>query len=119
MPWDPFLLKKLLKSKICESSEQYRRPTDVLKMVEKSKFSANVHAQYMNSSLCLQLHVPKKKRKTQRKIQRNAKSKRALRLQRLNVRHHVFSKLIGHSGMGWDSYTKTMIGSEEVWATAL
>ena len=30
-------------------------PTDVLKMAEKSKILATVHAQYMNSSLCLQL----------------------------------------------------------------
>ena len=30
-------------------------PTDMLKMTEKSKFLATVHAQYMNSSLCLQL----------------------------------------------------------------
>ena len=64
-------MKKLLKSEICESSEQYTRPTNVLKMVEKSKFSATVHAQYMNSSLCLQLRVPKKeKRKRGKRIRR-------------------------------------------------
>ena len=60
-------MKKLLKSEICESSEQYTRPTDVLKMVEKSKISATIHAQYMNSSLCLQLRVPKKKKKRKKK----------------------------------------------------
>ena len=43
--WDPFLMKKLLKNKICGSREQYTGPTDVLKMAEKSKFSATVHAQ--------------------------------------------------------------------------
>ena len=112
-------MKKLLKSEVYGCRALFTGPTDGLKMAEKSKFLVTVHAQYMNSSLCLQLHVPKEKRKTQRRIQRNAKSKRALRLQRLNVRHHVFSELIGHSGMGWDSCTKTMIGSEEVWATAL
>ena len=37
--------------------------TDVLKMAEKSKFSATAHAQYMNSSLCLQLRMQKKKKK--------------------------------------------------------
>ena len=64
-------MKKLLKSEICESSEQYTKPTNVLKMVEKSKFSATVHAQYMNSSLCLQLRVPKKeKRKRGKRIRR-------------------------------------------------
>ena len=67
MPWDPFLMKKLLKSKICESSEQYMRPTDVLKMVEKSKISATVHAQYMNISHCLQLRVPKKKKEKEKR----------------------------------------------------
>ena len=63
-------MKKLLKSEICESSEQCTRPTNVLKMAENSKFSAAVHAQYMNNSLCLQLRVPKKKkgkRKTQKR----------------------------------------------------
>ena len=63
-------MKKLLKSEICESSEQCTRPTNVLKMAEKSKFSATVHAQYMNSSLCLQLRMPKKKKgkkKTQKR----------------------------------------------------
>ena len=60
-------MKKLLKSEICESSEQCTRPTNVLKMVEKSKFSATVHARYMNSSLCLQLRVPKKKKKRKKK----------------------------------------------------
>ena len=81
MPWDPFLMKKLLKSEICESSEQYTRPTDVLKMVEKSKISATIHAQYMNSSLCLQLRVPKKKKKRKKAPQdsaENAESKLAL-----------------------------------------
>ena len=64
-------MKKLLKSEIYEFSEQCTRPTNVLKMVEKSKFSATVHAQYMNSSLCLQLRVPKKeKRKRGKRIRR-------------------------------------------------
>ena len=63
-------MKKLLKSEICESSEQYTKPTNVLKMVEKSKFSATVHAQYMNSSLCLQLRMPNKKKKGKRKTQK-------------------------------------------------
>lgn len=54
-------MTKLLKSEICGSRALFTGPTDVLKMAEKSKFLATVHAQYMNSSLCLQLHVPKKK----------------------------------------------------------
>ena len=58
-------MKKLLKSKVCRSCEQYTGPTDVLKMSEKSKFSAIVHAQYMN--LCLQLCVQKKKKKKKKK----------------------------------------------------
>ena len=80
MPWDPFLMKKLLKSEICESSEQYTKPTNVLKMVEKSKFSATVHAQYMNSSLCLQLRVPKKKKKKEKE-----KRKRGKRIRRIQT----------------------------------
>ena len=35
-------------------------------MAKKSKFPATVHAQYMNSSLCLQLRVQKKKKKKKR-----------------------------------------------------
>ena len=34
---------------------------------EKSKNLTTVHAQYMNSSLCLQLRVQKKKRKKKKK----------------------------------------------------
>ena len=53
-------------------------PTDVLKMVEKSKFSATVHAQYMNSSLCLPLRVPKKKKKEENADAESTESKRSL-----------------------------------------
>ena len=66
MPWDPFLMKKLLKSEICGSRVLFTGPTDVLKIVEKSKFSSTVHAQYMNSSLCLQLRVKQKKKKKEK-----------------------------------------------------
>ena len=65
-----------MKSEVCGSRALFTGPTDMLKTAKKSKFSANVHAQYMNSSLCLQLHVQKKKKKkkkggkTQRRIQR-------------------------------------------------
>ena len=45
LSWDPFLMKKLLKSKICGSREQCTGLTDMLKMAEKSKFLATVHAQ--------------------------------------------------------------------------
>ena len=47
--WDPFLMKKLLKSKICGSREQCTGLTDMLKMAEKSKFLATVHAQQPES----------------------------------------------------------------------
>ena len=46
-------------------------------------------------------------------------NKDQLRLQSLNVRHDLFSELIGRLGMGWDLCTKTVIGSEEVWANTL
>ena len=42
-------------------------PTDMLKRAEKSKCSATVHAQYMNSSICLQLRMKKKKKKKRKK----------------------------------------------------
>ena len=73
-------MKKLLKSEICGSHEQCTGPTNVLKMAEKSKFSATVHAQYMNSSLCLQLHVKKKKKKKKEKGKRK-RGKRKRRIQ--------------------------------------
>ena len=59
-------MKKLLKSEICRTCEQYTGPIDVLKMAEKSKFSAIVHAWYMNSSLCIQLCMQKKKKKMEK-----------------------------------------------------
>ena len=39
------------------------RPNDVLKMAKKSKFSATVHAQYMNSSLVSNYACKKIKKK--------------------------------------------------------
>ena len=65
-------MKKLLKSEVCGSHKQCTGPTDVLKMVEKSKFSATVHAQYMNSSLCLQLRVQTKEKKKKKEEKRTA-----------------------------------------------
>ena len=62
----PIFNEKLLKSEVCGPVG----PTDVLKMAEKSKFLATVHAQYMNSSLCLQLHVQKKEKKEKEKGKR-------------------------------------------------
>ena len=73
-------MKKLLKSEICGSREQYMGPTDMLKMAEKSKCSATVHAQYMNSSICLQLRVPKKKKKKEKE-----KRKRGKRIRRIQT----------------------------------
>ena len=70
-------MKKLLKSKICGSYKQCTELIDVLKITEKSKFSTTVHAQYMNSNICLQLCVRKKKNKktkTQKKENKDAKS---------------------------------------------
>ena len=45
VPWDPFLMKKLLKSEICDSRALFTGPTDVLKMVEKSNSAATVYEQ--------------------------------------------------------------------------
>ncbi|KAK7825542.1 l10-interacting myb domain-containing protein [Quercus suber] len=38
------------------------------------------------------------------------------KFQRLKQRHQVFFELISHSGMGWDSVTKTFTGIDEAWA---
>ena len=82
MSWDPFLMKKLLKSEVCGSRALFMKPTNGLKMAEKSKFSVTVHAQYMNSSLCLPLRMQKKKKKWRKNASQdsaeNAESKRAL-----------------------------------------
>ena len=63
-------MKKLLKSEVCRSRALFMKPTNGLKMAEKSKFSVTVHAQYMNSSLCLPLRVQKKKEKKKGKRRR-------------------------------------------------
>ena len=63
-------------------------PTDMLKMTEKSKILATVHAQYMNSSLCLQLRVQKKKKNRKNAPQdsaKNAESKRALSVTKSSI----------------------------------
>ena len=73
-------MKKLLKSEVCGSCEQYTGPTDVLKMAKKSKFLAIVHAQYMNSSLCLQLRMQPKKKK-----QEKGKRKRGKHIRRIQT----------------------------------
>ena len=59
-------MKKLMKSEVCGSRALFTGPTDVLKIAKKPKFSANVHAQYMNSSICLQFRVQKKKKKEEK-----------------------------------------------------
>ena len=76
-------MKKLLKSEVCGFRALFTEPIDELKMAKKSKFSATVHAQYMNSSHCLQLRVQKKKKKKKGKkapqdSAENAESKRVL-----------------------------------------
>ena len=56
-------------------------PTDMLKRAEKSKCSATVHAQYMNSSICLQLRMKKKKKKEKGKRKRGKRRRRIRRIQ--------------------------------------
>ena len=51
----------------------------MLKMTEKSKFSAAVHVQYINSNLCLSLRVPKKKKG------KNAKEDNDTKLSKITV----------------------------------
>ena len=39
--------------------------------------------------------------------------------QRLKGRHHNFSQLLRRTGMGWDPIAKTVIGSDDTWASAI
>ena len=39
--------------------------------------------------------------------------------QRLKGRHRTFSQLLRRTGMGWDPIAKTVIGSEDAWASAI
>ena len=56
-------MKKLLKSENYGSCEQCTGSTDVLKMTEKSKFSAIVHVQYLNSNPLSPITCAKKKKR--------------------------------------------------------
>ncbi len=38
---------------------------------------------------------------------------------RLRTRHHIFSQLFEHIGMGWNLVTNTVTASEEVWQKVL
>ncbi|KAF3970984.1 hypothetical protein CMV_005368 [Castanea mollissima] len=38
---------------------------------------------------------------------------------RLRSRHHIFSQLLQHTGMGWDAVTGTVTASDEVWANVI
>ena len=70
-------MKKLLKSEVYRSCTLFTKPTDIQKMIENSKFFVTVHAQYINTSLCFQLHVPKKKKKIAEEENADAKYKQA------------------------------------------
>ena len=63
--WDPFLMKKLLKSEIYRSVNSARCVLIGWEEGEKSNFAATVHAQYMNSSRKSLKRVHKKKKKYQ------------------------------------------------------
>ena len=66
VPWDPFLMKKLLKSEICGSVNSARCVLIGCKEWEKSNFMATVHAQCMNSSYKSHKRVQKKKKKNKK-----------------------------------------------------
>jgi hypothetical protein len=38
---------------------------------------------------------------------------------RLRTRHYIFSQLLEHIGMGWNSMTNTITTSDEVWQNVL
>ena len=49
VPWDPFLMKKLIKSVICGSRTLFTGPTELIKTLKSQQLPATVH---MNSSHC-------------------------------------------------------------------
>ena len=61
--WDPILMKKLLKSKICGSRVLFTGLTELIKRLKSQQFPATIH---VNSSLCPVIEcaaVGKKKKK--------------------------------------------------------
>ena len=66
MPWDPFLMKKLLKSEICGSMDS----TLLHCLLQKSQHLRLLfNEQYMNSNRVTPKHVEKKKKKKGTKTQ--------------------------------------------------
>ena len=70
MPWDPFLMKNLLKIEVCGTYEQC---TGVLFMGEQSKVVTTVHEQCMNNSRNYssptEMWLEKKKKKSKMQMQ--------------------------------------------------
>ena len=66
--WGPFLMKKLLKSEICESHEQCTRPTDVLKsQILQLLFMNSVWTVAVTVLFVLETHAKKKRSKTRKR----------------------------------------------------
>ena len=74
MPWDPFLVKKLLKSEVYGSHEQYTRPTGVHKNVKNH--GSTMREQY--STVHEQCTCPLKESKMQNANGSSSGSKRSL-----------------------------------------
>ena len=83
-------MKKLLKSEVCGFRALFTEPTDGLKMAKKSKFSAIVHAQYMNSSLVSNFACIKKRKKRKKRKGKCKRGKRSRRIQ-LNPNGHYIA----------------------------
>ena len=81
VPWDPFLMKKLLKSEICGSVNSAQCALIGWKLFDKSNCAATVHAQCMNNSrnskICPKMRGKKKKKeKKNANVDVNVKPKR-------------------------------------------
>ena len=72
VPWDPFLMKKLLKSEICGFVNSARCALIGWKLFDKSNFAAIVHIQCINSNRNSKICPKTRKKKKQKNANVNA-----------------------------------------------
>ena len=107
--WDPFLMKKLLKSEIRGSVNSAQCELIVWKLFDKSNFVATVYAQCMNNSrnskICPKIREKKEQNRKNANIDANAGPKHTL-----NDLLRKISHMVPHSGLYgsvWYMYLKT------------
>ena len=72
VPWDPFLMKKLLKSEVCGFVNSARCALIGWKLFDKSNFAAIVHIQCINSNRNSKICPKTRKKKKQKNANVNA-----------------------------------------------